>query len=451
MNFKNTLELNQSQKLILTTQLKQSLAILNMSRLEVEEEIRKESESNPLLEAEKNEEGIDWEKYIKHMESINIRQDKNDAPYSSENAVDFENMIRSTSNLYDYLIDELKYFKLTFEEKRICKYIIDSLDEDGYLRINDKEIYDELRVDASLFRRCLDIVQQLDPPGIGARNISECLILQLERMGISNNIVENIIMNDLELIGRNKLKDIAKKYKISIEKCKEAIEIIRHLDPKPGRACSNDKCVYVQPDVIVDKIDEKYIVHTNEKDVYNIKINDFYRNMMTDKDSDKEAKEFIKERLNSAATLIKNIESRKSTILRIAEAIIEEQQEFIQKGEKYIKPMKMKDIADKLEIHESTVSRGVNGKYMLTPFGLYEFKFFFNAALETDNSSEGASSAGIKRDIKDIIDGENKKKPLSDDAISKMLKEKGVSVARRTVAKYREEMGIPSSSRRKEF
>lgn len=451
MNFKNTLELNQSQKLILTTQLKQSLAILNMSRLEVEEEIRKESESNPLLEAEKNEEGIDWEKYIKHMESVNIRQDKNDAPYSSENAVDFENMIRSTSNLYDYLIDELKYFKLTFEEKRICKYIIDSLDEDGYLRINDKEIYDALRVDASLFRRCLDIVQQLDPPGIGARNISECLILQLERRGISNNIVENIIINDLELIGRNKLKDIAKKYKISIEKCKEAIEVIRHLDPKPGRACSNDKCVYVQPDVIVDKIDGKYIVHTNEKDVYNIKINDFYRNMMTDKESDKEAKEFIKERLNSAATLIKNIESRKSTILRIAEAIIEEQQEFIQKGEKYIKPMKMKDIADKLEIHESTVSRGVNGKYMLTPFGLYEFKFFFNAALETDNSSEGASSAGIKRDIKDIIDGENKKKPLSDDAISKMLKEKGVSVARRTVAKYREEMGIPSSSRRKEF
>ncbi len=176
-------------------------------------------------------------------------------------------------------------------------------------------------------------------------------------MGISNNIVENIIMNDLELIGRNKLKDIAKKYKISIEKCKEAIEIIRHLDPKPGRACSNDKCVYVQPDVIVDKIDGKYIVHTNEKDVYNIKINDFYRNMMTDKDSDKEAKEFIKDRLNSAATLIKNIESRKSTILRIAEAIIDEQQEFIQKGEKYIKPMKMKDIADKLEIHESTVSK----------------------------------------------------------------------------------------------
>ncbi len=412
MNFKNTLELNQSQKLVLTAQLKQSLAILNMSRLEVDEEIRKESESNPLLEAEKNDDGIDWEKYIKNMESINIRQDKNDAPYSSENAVDFENMIKSTDNLYDCLIDELKYFKLTSEEKRICEYIIDSLDEDGYLRINDKEICEELDVDASLFRGCLDIVQQLDPPGIGARNISECLILQLERMGISNNIVENIIMYDLELIGRNKLKDISKKYKISIEKCKEAIEIIRHLDPKPGRACSNDRCLYIQPDVIklkdiskkykisiekckeaieiirhldpkpgracsndrclyiqpdviVDKVDggyfvhtnEKevynikindfyrnmikdkdsedggYFVHTNEKEVYNIKINDFYRNMIKDKDSDKEAKEFIKERLNSAASLIKNIENRKSTILRIAEAIVEEQYEFIEKGE----------------------------------------------------------------------------------------------------------------------
>ena len=385
------------------------------------------------------------------MESVNIRQDKNDAPYSSENSIDFENMVKSTDNLYDSLMDELKYFKIEPEEKRICKYIIDSLDEDGYLRINDKEIYDELGVEASLFRSCLDIVQQLDPPGIGARNISECLILQLERMGISNNIVENIIMNDLELIGKNKLKDIARKYKISIEKCKEAIDIIRHLDPKPGRACSNDRCAYIQPDVIVEKVDGGYFVRTNDKDVYNIKINEFYRNMIKDSSSDHEAKEFIKERLNSAANLIKNIESRKSTILRIAEAIVEEQYEFIEKGEKYIKPMKMKDIADKLDIHESTVSRGVNGKYMLTPFGLYEFKFFFNAALEKEDSSEGASSAGIKRSIREIIDAENKKKPLSDDTISKMLKEKGVSVARRTIAKYREEMGIPSSSRRKEF
>lgn len=450
MNFKNTLELNQSQKLILTAQLKQSLAILNMSRLEVEEEIRKEAESNPLLDAEKNDEGIDWEKYIKNMETKSIKQDKNDAPYSSENDINFENMVKDVNNLYESLKDELKYFKLTSEEKKICNYIIDSLDEDGYLKATDKYISNRLNINTNEFKKCLEIVQQLDPAGIGARNLSECLILQLERYGRSDIIIENIIINDLELIGKNKLKDITKKYKISMEKCKKAIDTIRSLDPKPGRVCSNEKCMYIQPDVIVDNIEGKYYVYANERDIYNIRINNFYKNMMKNSD-DSDAKTFIKDKLNSAANLIKNIENRKNTILSIAEAIIEEQNEFIEKGEKYIKPMKMKDIAEKLNIHESTVSRGVNGKYMLTPFGLYEFKYFFNTALETDKLSESASSISIKMDIKDIINSEDKKKPLSDDTISKMLKEKGVSVARRTIAKYREELGIASSSKRKEF
>lgn len=450
MNFKNTLELNQSQKLILTAQLKQSLAILNMSRLEVEEEIRKEAESNPLLDAEKNDEGIDWEKYIKNMETKSIKQDKNDAPYSSENDINFENMVKDVNNLYESLKDELKYFKLTSEEKKICNYIIDSLDEDGYLKATDKDISNRLNINTNEFKKCLEIVQQLDPAGIGARNLSECLILQLERYGISDIIIENIIINDLELIGKNKLKDITKKYKISMEKCKKAIDTIRSLDPKPGRVCSNEKCMYIQPDVIVDNIEGKYYVYANERDVYNIKINNFYKNMMKNSD-DSYAKTFIKDKLNSAANLIKNIENRKNTILSIAEAIVEEQNEFIEKGEKYIKPMKMKDIAEKLNIHESTVSRGVNGKYMLTPFGLYEFKYFFNTALETNKLSESASSISIKMNIKDIINSEDKKKPLSDDTISKMLKEKGVSVARRTIAKYREELGIASSSKRKEF
>lgn len=450
MNFKNTLELNQSQKLILTAQLKQSLAILNMSRLEVEEEIRKEAESNPLLDAEKNDEGIDWEKYIKNMETKYIKQDKNDAPYSSENDINFENMVKDVNNLYESLKDELKYFKLTSEEKKICNYIIDSLDEDGYLKATDKDISNRLNINTNEFKKCLEIVQQLDPAGIGARNLSECLILQLERYGISDIIIENIIINDLELIGKNKLKDITKKYKISMEKCKKAIDTIRSLDPKPGRVCSNEKCMYIQPDVIVDNIEGKYYVYANERDVYNIKINNFYKNMMKNSD-DSYAKTFIKDKLNSAANLIKNIENRKNTILSIAEAIVEEQNEFIEKGEKYIKPMKMKDIAEKLNIHESTVSRGVNGKYMLTPFGLYEFKYFFNTALETNKLSESASSISIKMNIKDIINSEDKKKPLSDDTISKILKEKGVSVARRTIAKYREELGIASSSKRKEF
>ncbi|WP_300282868.1 RNA polymerase factor sigma-54 [Peptacetobacter sp.] len=450
MNFKNTLELKQSQKLILTAQLKQSLAILNMSKLEVEEEIKKEAENNPMLEAEKNDEGIDWEKYIKNMELKSIKQDKNDIPYNSENNIDFENMIKNVNNLYEHLKEELKYFKLTSEEKKICNYIIDSLDEDGYFRLNDKNILRTLKISINEFEKCLNIVQQLDPPGIGARNLSECLILQLRKIDKLDTTIENIVINDLELIAKNKLKEISKKNKISIDKCKDVICLIKSLDPKPGLLYSNDKSIYIQPDVIIKKIEGSYCVYANEKDNYNLRINDFYKNIIKDS-SDKDAEEFVKNKLNSAANLIKNIENRKSTILNIAQAIMEEQIEFIEKGEKYIKPLKMKDIAEKLNIHESTISRGVNGKYMLTPFGLYEFKYFFNTALETNIFCEAASSTSIKSEIKDIINNENKRKPLSDEAISKILKEQGVNIARRTVSKYREELGIASSSRRKEF
>lgn len=450
MNFKNTLELKQSQKLILTAQLKQSLAILNMSKLEVEEEIKKEAENNPMLEAEKNDEGIDWEKYIKNMELKSIKQDKNDIPYNSENNIDFENMIKNVNNLYEHLKEELKYFKLTSEEKKICNYIIDSLDEDGYFRLNDKNILRTLKISINEFEKCLNIVQQLDPPGIGARNLSECLILQLRKIDKLDTTIENIVINDLELIAKNKLKEISKKNKISIDKCKDIICLIKSLDPKPGLLYSNDKSIYIQPDVIIKKIEGSYCVYANEKDNYNLRINDFYKNIIKDS-SDKDAEEFVKNKLNSAANLIKNIENRKSTILNIAQAIMEEQIEFIEKGEKYIKPLKMKDIAEKLNIHESTISRGVNGKYMLTPFGLYEFKYFFNTALETNVFCEAASSTSIKSEIKDIINNENKRKPLSDEAISKILKEQGVNIARRTVSKYREELGIASSSRRKEF
>ncbi len=450
MNFKNTLELKQSQKLILTAQLKQSLAILNMSKLEVEEEIKKEAENNPMLEAEKNDEGIDWEKYIKNMELKSIKQDKNDIPYNSENNIDFENMIKNVNNLYEHLKEELKYFKLTSEEKKICNYIIDSLDEDGYFRLNDKNILRTLKISINEFEKCLNIVQQLDPPGIGARNLSECLILQLRKIDKLDTTIENIVINDLELIAKNKLKEISKKNKISIDKCKDIICLIKSLDPKPGLLYSNDKSIYIQPDVIIKKIEGSYCVYANEKDNYNLRINDFYKNIIKDS-SDKDAEEFVKNKLNSAANLIKNIENRKSTIFNIAQAIMEEQIEFIEKGEKYIKPLKMKDIAEKLNIHESTISRGVNDKYMLTPFGLYEFKYFFNTALETNVFCEAASSTSIKSEIKDIINNENKRKPLSDEAISKILKEQGVNIARRTVSKYREELGIASSSRRKEF
>ncbi|ENZ9522998.1 TPA: RNA polymerase factor sigma-54 [Clostridioides difficile] len=448
MNFNNSLELTQSQKLIMTTQLKQSLSILNMSKLELEEEIKREAENNPLVEVEKSGE-INWEEYIKDMDRSR-RLDRTEISYNPDNEVNLENLVKYSSNLYEDLKFQISLYKLTDKELEVCEYIIDSLDEDGYLRTEEKVIVDTLKIDEELFEKCLISVQQLEPSGVGARSLSECLMIQMASLGIYNEILEEIVTKDLNLIANNKYKEISKKYNMSLQKCVELINIIKTLDPKPGRTCSVEKSVYIQPDVTVEKIDDEFIVYLNEKDSYQIRINSYYKDILKNSQSDESAKEFIKERLNSATGLMKNIESRKTTVLKIAEEIVKAQDEFLRKGTKYIKPLKMKDIAEKLEFHESTISRGVNGKYMLTPFGVYEFRYFFSRAIETENN-EMASSTSIKKIIKETIKDENKKKPLSDDHISKLLKEKGINVARRTVAKYREELGIPSSSKRKEY
>ncbi|HEL4825075.1 TPA: RNA polymerase factor sigma-54 [Clostridioides difficile] len=448
MNFNNSLELTQSQKLIMTTQLKQSLSILNMSKLELEEEIKREAENNPLVEVEKSGEK-NWEEYIKDMDRSR-RLDRTEISYNPDNEVNLENLVKYSSNLYEDLKFQISLYKLTDKELEVCEYIIDSLDEDGYLRTEEKVIVDTLKIDEELFEKCLISVQQLEPSGVGARSLSECLMIQMASLGIYNEILEEIVTKDLNLIANNKYKEISKKYNMSLQKCVELINIIKTLDPKPGRTCSVEKSVYIQPDVTVEKIDDEFIVYLNEKDSYQIRINSYYKDILKNSQSDESAKEFIKERLNSATGLMKNIESRKTTVLKIAEEIVKAQDEFLRKGTKYIKPLKMKDIAEKLEFHESTISRGVNGKYMLTPFGVYEFRYFFSSAIETENN-EMASSTSIKKIIKETIKDENKKKPLSDDHISKLLKEKGINVARRTVAKYREELGIPSSSKRKEY
>ncbi len=445
MNFNNRLELVQSQKLVMTTQLKQSLTILNMSKAELEEEIRKESEENPLLDIERKED-IDWEAYIDNID----KGYKEKLNYNPDNDLNLENIIKEETNLCEYLSLQVGLYKLSDKEREICNYIIDSLDEDGYLRVEEKHILDDLNVEKEEFEKSLSIIQQLEPVGVGARDLVECLIIQANNKGIYDEELIKIIKEDLDLIALNKVKEISKKHKISMQMCISLVNKIKKLDPKPGRLCCNEKTIYVQPDVIVEKIDNEFVVYLNEKDSYNLKINNFYKEVLKNSSSDNEAKDFIKSKLNSASNLVKNIQNRNYTILRIAQAIVLYQDAFFNKGAQFIKPLKLKDIAEMIECHESTISRGVNGKYMLTPFGVYEFKYFFSTAIET-TSHEMTSSTSIKNIIKETIKGENKKKPLSDEQISKILKESGVSVARRTVAKYREELKIPSSSKRKEY
>ena len=448
MDFNNSLELTQSQNLIITTQLKQSLNILNMSKLELEEEIKRESEENPLLEVERIN-GINWEKYINNIDNSRI-VDKNELYYSSDNDINLENIIKNTPSLYENLHLQVSLYKINKIEKRVCDYIIDNLDEDGYLRIDEKYIINEMNVTNDIFEKSLDIVQQLEPIGVGARNLSECLMIQIKNLGIENDLLKNIVYKDLALIGQNKYKEICKKYNISIQECVNFISFIKTLEPKPGLLYSDEKSIYIQPDVVVEKVEDEFIVYTYEKDSLKIRISNFYKEILKNSKYDEDTKKFIKEKLNSATELVKSIDNRKSTILKIAKEIIKIQQDFFEYGEKYIKPMKMKDIAQYLGFHESTISRGVNGKYMSTPFGIYEFKYFFSSAFENDYDNL-TSSVSIKKIIKEIVKSENKSKPLSDDEIVKILNARGINIARRTISKYRKELGILSSSKRKQY
>ena len=444
MKLNNRLDIVQSQKLVMTTQLKQSLDILNMSNLELEEQIKKDAQENPVLELERTE-SIDWGTFIKkNIKNYNIKH------YDLDNEITLENIIKYEINLYDYVKSQLVFLKLNKKEIKVCEYIVDCLDIDGYLSCDEKHIIQELNIDEKYFYKCLKYIQQLEPIGIGARDLSECLLIQMENENIKDDILKSIIVEDLNLIGQNKIKLLSKKYNINMEKCLKYIEKIKEFNPKPGRIYSNEKTIYVQPDVIVRKINDEFIVYMNDRDNFHISINNYYKNILNSNNLDEKSRKFIKNKLNYALNLLKNIETRKSTILKIADVIVKRQKDFFDKGKKYIKPMKLKDIALDLGYHESTISRGINNKYMLTPYGLFEFKYFFSKAIESEEE-KGTSSTKVKNMIKELIDKENKLKPLSDDKICKLLKEEGITLARRTVAKYREEMNILSSSKRKQF
>ena len=444
MNLNQNIEINQSQKLIITTSLKQSLDILSMDKQDLEDEIIKQSEENPVIDIEKNND-IDWESYINDLYNSSYNFNKN---YVNNEHLNYENIISSEKNIYKELLFQISLYKLSNQEREVCEFIIYNLDENGYLNIKEKEIVEYLKIKEELFNKCLEKIQQLEPIGVGSRNLSECLIIQIRNRNIKDIKLEKIIREDLDKIALFKYKYIYKKYSISTEKCLEYIQIIKMLNPKPGKVYNIEKSVYIQPDVVVEKIHNEFVLSFKDTDIPRIKINNFYKEILLQSNSDEYAKKFIKENLNSAKELIKNIENRKSTILKIAKEIVKSQNDFFEKGTKYIKAMNMKDIAKNLNLHESTISRGVNGKYIMTPFGIFEFKYFFNTAISTDNK-EGISNRSVKYILKEIIKKEDKYNPLSDEKIVEKLKENGMNISRRTVSKYRNELNIQSSNKRK--
>jgi RNA polymerase sigma-54 factor len=452
------LNITQEQRLVMTQQMQQSIKILQMSSCDLRDYIENEFVENPVLEGdfdfiqEKKDsiDKIDYKEIIKYLEFDNYGS-QNYGEYSDkEEEISPFNFISEKESLNEYLQEQLIELNENEYIKSIVSYMIENLDGRGYLDMPLEDICKELKISNDLGMEALQILQDLEPDGIGARNLSECLKIQLIKIGMLDENLEIIIDNYLDLIAENKFSVIAKNLKITPKEAQDLGDVIKKLEPKPSRGFYTGEDVrFIIPDAEIRKIDGQYFVIMNEGVVPRLSISKVYKDILND-GQDKKMENYVKEKLNSAVFLIKSIEQRKSTLLKILEKLIDEQKKFFDNGQKYLKPMTLKEIADELNIHESTVSRAIKDKYILTNMGTIKIKDLFTTGI-SKNTVEGEDVAvvNIKKLIKDMIENEDKAKPKSDQLICNELNKGNLNISRRTVAKYREEMGIRSSSKRK--
>lgn len=476
-----------SQQLLMTPQLQQAIKLLQLSRLELEEFVTQQLAENPVLEegiVESAEEKIqvereaertesqavnehmseaerivdnmgdasaksdnDWESYLNRQDkgAVSSSQARRDDDFPSH-----ENLARSGS-LNDYLISQIGEIDLDEDENKIASIIIGNIDEKGYLQTAIEDIATEAETSYEAVEDILDVVQRLDPPGIAARDLKECLLNQLKFAHLRNGIVEKIVASHIPELETRNFQAIAKAMKISLECVIENVQIIAELEPVPGRQYGGDETQFIVPDVYVFKVSGQWIVSLNEEGLPHLRISKVYEDMFQSISANDNDKDYIQDKMKSASWLIKSIQQRQRTILRVTEKLVERQTDFFEKGIEYLKPMVLRDIAEDIGMHESTISRVTSNKFVHTPQGIFELKYFFNSSVSR-SGGEDLASASVKKMIADIIKGENPKKPFADQKIVDMLDERGIQLARRTVAKYREQMGIlPSSKRKKVF
>ncbi|BDR63277.1 RNA polymerase sigma-54 factor [Clostridium tetani] len=452
------LSISQEQKLIMTHQMQLSIKILQLSSYELTKLVEKQLQENPLLEINyeetKKEESLEenLDEVLKYKNIIKNLQDDNyiNNQHSEEEVSPF-NFISSKKSLKEYLLEQIMYLDEKEYIKCICNYIIEGIDERGYLAEDIESISKELKVSINLVIKALNIVQDLEPDGIGARDLIECLRIQCNKREIKDEKIYNIIDNHLEDIAENKYSNIGKKLDISPKKAQMYGDFIKSLQPKPSSGFyTGEEVRYIVPDAYIKKIGREYVILMNESITPKLTINNLYKNIINNNE-DEAAVEYVKEKLNSASYLIKSIEQRKSTIYRVLEKIIEIQREYFDKDKKHLKPMTLKEIAEELKVHESTVSRAIREKYIHTDKGIIKIRNLFTTAIESKGNEDSLSNIAVKNMIEKFIEEEDKKKPLSDQNIADRLKKKDVNISRRTVAKYREEMGIKSSMGRKRY
>jgi RNA polymerase sigma-54 factor len=483
------LELKLQQKLIMTPQLQQAIKLLQLSRLELVQSVSQELIENPVLEEVPAEEsgeelaseegetspetqtaaemlpevapeqeatqelksdlelGPQWDEYLNEMGD---GRDYGNAEADDKELPSYDQTLTRLPSLSDHLLWQLH---LSVSDPGVAKggeWIIGNLDDDGYFRATLEELAQQSGLSLREMEQALDLVQGFDPLGIGARDLRECLLIQVRQLDLQGTLVEKIIQDHLGDLEKRKYPNIAKALNVTPQEVMEASHIIIHeLEPKPGRPYLSADTNYVVPDVYVIKVEDKYVVQLNDEGLPRVRINPYYRKLISRNDAiDKVTKEYVEERLRSAQWLIKGMEQRSKTIYKVAESIVKFQLEFLDKGITHLRPMVLKGVAEDIGMHESTISRVTTNKYMHTPQGIFPMKYFFTTGF-SDGTGTEISSLTVKDTIQKMIKEEDLATPLKDQQIVDLLKERGIDIARRTVAKYREELRIPPTSVRK--
>jgi RNA polymerase sigma-54 factor len=472
-----------AQRLVITPQLQQAIRLLQLTRLELVGLISQEMKDNPLLEeveegkkiaeaeeslAEKGKEeppaeteqtpevkgegegadDYDWESYLGNY---NLSPNYGQTSQDGEGKPSFENFLAKRTTLFDHLFWQLQLSHFTKEEHQVGTYIIGNLDEDGYLKVSLDDISAEMRIPVGEIERVLRRIQQFDPVGVAARDLKECLLIQLEQMAVRDSAAEKIVLEHLSLLKNRNHPAIARGIGVSLESVNQAAFLISKLDPKPGKAFGGEVIQEITPDVYVYKVEGEYVIHLNDEDMPRLRVNSFYRNMLNESRVAAEGdRKYIQENLRSALWLIRSIDQRQRTIYKVATSIVKFQREFLDKGIQFLKPLVLRDVAEDIQMHESTISRVTHNKYVQTPQGIYELKFFFNSGI-TSTEGETLASESVKNLLREIIAKEDPRKPYSDEKLVQILKEMNIDIARRTISKYREMAKILSSNERRKM
>ncbi len=476
-------QLKLSQQLVMTPQLQQAIKLLQLSRLELEQTVVQELQENPVLEVVEIEEELPKEISREEEGNEGLPGDANGEMTSTSNEasdadkigdLDWQNYMDAypqtglsvgggdderpgveatltrRETLQDHLEWQIGLSDLSEEQKSAASWILGNLDETGFLRSTVDEICRQAGLSEELVESTLARVQQLDPPGVAARDLRECLLAQLGPNQIRDPLVRVLIEDHLDSLQKRDFRRIARELSITVEEAAAASNIIAQLEPRPGRAFGGDEPIYITPDIYVYKVADEFHIVLNEDGLPKLKINSVYRDVLAkDRSVEKDTREYVQEKVRAAMWLIKSIHQRQRTIYKVMESIIRYQREFFEKGIAHLKPLNLRDVADDIGMHESTVSRVTTNKYTHTPQGIFELKYFFNSSINRVQG-DAIASESVKEKIRKIVSNEDPRRPLSDQRIAEMLKTANIDIARRTVTKYREAMNILSSTRRRQ-